>query len=190
MRPAPPRQARCAPPRVCCLVGKKIWDIFESVVKKSARAAEGADEAAGAAKRRSGRGGDEDDKAVVKQEDGPERLTRTRFATFQPSPPPDPDPDAAEQDIKPEPVAGAFPSPRKFGTSNSVAFGWDQPRAYVLPHADETDDPDQPGQGRQDDAKPAGARYTMFWVVPSTSGLERTPVGGRGDMRRARRDIA
>ena len=62
-----------------------------------------------------------------------------------------------EVDVKPNLMAKTTPQKRKA----KPAFDWTQPRHFKLVHP------------AKDDRKESA---TLFWVVPSTSGLERTPV--------------
>lgn len=137
-------------PRIVCFVGKKIWDVYESVIKKSARLID-----YGAA-------------SMVKDE--PAELG---FIPAEENPNvkeeiTDP---AAEEDLKPEILDPTTPTPtRAQGTPSrprtrtparlKEKFDWTKPRPFRLPHTADN------GQ----------VRYTYFWVVPNTSGLERTPV--------------
>lgn len=131
-------------PQIACFVGKKIWDIYESVISKSAGAPQPArDEQA--------------DLQVVKEE-----VVKV---------------EEEEMDVKLEsldtaPALGgrgestSSPSPRKVKAktkAKSEPFDWTTPRPFRLPG--------RPGSPR--------GTYTYFWVVPNTSGLERTQVGPR-----------
>jgi hypothetical protein len=128
-------------PGVVCFVGKKIWDVYESVVSKSARVV------------------DTGQAVNVKEEQD------DTTASSDPAP-------AQEglvsneqgEDVKPavvdNPTAGPAPTPRRRTPAKvKERFDWTKPRPFRLPH--QTDD---------------GLKYTYFWVVPNTSGLERTPV--------------
>lgn len=135
-------------PRVICFVGKKIWDIFEAIASKTAKAP------LSAAESTKGQSG------LVKIEQGSD----TRH--FSPL-------TETEIDIKPElgtaratplrqlpPTSSPAPSPKK-GTVKT--FDWYLPRSLRLPLP-------------ANDDHPSGG-YCYFWVTPNTSGLERTPVG-------------
>jgi hypothetical protein len=68
------------------------------------------------------------------------------------------------EDVKPaitnDSTSGLAPTPRRrIPAKAKEKFDWTKPRPFRLPH--QTDD---------------GVEYTYFWVVPNTSGLERTPV--------------
>jgi hypothetical protein len=123
-------------PGVVCFVGKKIWDVYESVVSKSAQVV------------------DTGQAVNVKQE--------YEDSTTLSDPPP------AEEgqggDVKPtmidNPTSGPAPTPRRRTPAKAKErFDWTKPRPFRLPH--QTAD---------------GLKFTYFWVVPNTSGLERTPV--------------
>jgi hypothetical protein len=123
-------------PGVVCFVGKKIWDVYESVVSKSARVVDTG-------------------QAVNVKEAQDDTTTLS-------------DPPPAEEgqggDVKPtmidNPTSGPTSTPRRRTPAKvKERFDWTKPRPFRLPHqiAD-------------------GLKYTYFWVVPNTSGLERTPV--------------
>jgi hypothetical protein len=123
-------------PGVVCFVGKKIWDVYESVVSKSARVV------------------DTGQAVNVKEE---------QDDTTALSDPPPAD-EGQGGDVKPtmidNPISGPAPTPRRRTPAKvKEKFDWTKPRPFRLPHP--TDD---------------GLKYTYFWVVPNTSGLERTPV--------------
>lgn len=124
-------------PKVVCFVGKKIWDVYESVVIKTARASSRSN--------------------IVKSE--PQRVKLEVEA-----------PSGEVQDVKlgleeineeiyPSPIVRSTPSPspRRIKKPPAGPFNWHKPRSVRLPF--------QEGHG-----------YIYFWVTPSTSGLERTPV--------------
>jgi hypothetical protein len=126
-------------PGVVCFVGKKIWDVYESVVSKSARVVDTSQE------------------IDVKVEQDTTTISV-----------PAPDADAVSggqgEDVKPavvdNPTSGPTSTPRRRTPAKvKEKFDWTKPRPFRLPH--QTDD---------------GLKYTYFWVVPNTSGLERTPV--------------
>jgi hypothetical protein len=123
-------------PGVVCFVGKKIWDVYESVVSKSARVV------------------DTGQAVNVKQE-------HEDSTTLSDPPPAD---EGQGGDVKPtmidNPTSGPTSTPRRRTPAKvKERFDWTKPRPFRLPHqiAD-------------------GLKYTYFWVVPNTSGLERTPV--------------
>jgi hypothetical protein len=69
------------------------------------------------------------------------------------------------EDIKPTLIdntaSGPTSTPRRRTPAKvKEKFDWAKPRPFRLPH--QTDDD--------------GLKFTYFWVVPNTSGLERTPV--------------
>lgn len=101
-------------PGVVCFVGKKIWDEFEFVIKKSA-------------------------KPAAKPWDG-----------------------AALPSIPPaEKKPSISTAPKKSSSSARPPFQWDQPRPYRVAH---------------DSPSAEGFQNTLFWVVPSTSGLVRVQL--------------
>lgn len=127
-------------PGVVCFVGKKIWDVYESVISKSARAV--APMPTTYVKK------DQEDMGTIPY-DAPAEEMGSR---------------GHREDIKPvmsdNPTLRPGPTPRRRTPAKVKAkFDWTQPRPFRLPH--QTDD---------------GVKYTYFWVVPNTSGLERTPV--------------
>lgn len=101
-------------PGIVCFVGKKIWDEFEFVIKKSAKPATRAWEG--------------------------EVLPSTLSAEKKPK---------------------TSKASKKSSSSARPVFQWDQPRPYRVAH----DSPS--GEGLQN---------TLFWVVPSTSGLVRVQL--------------
>jgi len=126
-------------PGVVCFVGKKIWDVYESVVSKSARVV------------------DARQRVEVKEEQDTTTITPQALAQEVVS-------GGHGEDIKPTLVnnttSGPAPTPRRRTPAKvKEKFDWTKPRPFRLPH--QTDD---------------GVKYTYFWVVPNTSGLERTPV--------------
>ena len=126
-------------PGVVCFVGKKIWDVYESVVSKSARVV------------------DASQRTEVKEEQGTTTISGPTPAEGLGS-------GGQGEDVKPDmidnPTSGPAPTPRRRTPAKvKEKFDWTKPRLFRLPH--QTDD---------------GVEYTYFWVVPNTSGLERTPV--------------
>jgi len=123
-------------PGVVCFVGKKIWDVYESVVSKSARVvstSQGID--------------------VKEEEDNTTTISDTIPAD-----------DERGGDVKPaiidHPISAPTSIPRRRTPAKvKEKFDWSKPRPFRLPH--QTDD---------------GMKYSYFWVVPNTSGLDRTPV--------------
>lgn len=133
----------CIHPRIVCFVGKKIWDVYESVITKSARIAD----------------------MVVKDEPAELGLMSVPEVKEELVD------QAAREDRKPDVLDPTTSTPtRAQGTPSrprtrtparpKEKFDWTKPRPFRLPHTADN------GQ----------VRYTYFWVVPNTSGLERTPV--------------
>jgi hypothetical protein len=90
---------------------------------------------------------DEDVKPHVSKLEAESSLIRVDQAGTLPDPP----------DTKPD-----LSSPNMGKKRNTkAAFDWTQPRSFKLVH---------PAEGKRAEST------TLFWVVPSTSGLERTPV--------------
>ncbi|TYJ59070.1 hypothetical protein B9479_000059 [Cryptococcus floricola] len=147
-------------PSIVCFVGKKIWDVFESVVGKTVFY-----------------GGEVE--TVVKAEtgisqEGTER--KVSILTPQKRPKMEATDDDCDNDIAMPSEIIATPrkgrlnsalspspiSPRKRkGKETKIPFSFSKPQSIRLPHAL------SPGRQRE---------YTYFFVVPSTSGLERTPL--------------
>lgn len=127
-------------PRIVCFVGKKIWDVYESVIAKNASPLTHASSYL---------------EAGVKEEpeDG-STSTRSPLASMKIEPA---DRVIGERAITPLRTGRAGGTPRR--AKDKVPFDWTQPRPFRLPLTE---------GGR--------IRYTYFWVVPNTSGLERTPV--------------
>ena len=127
-------------PRVVCFVGKKIWDVYESVISKSARAV---------ASMPTIYVKEEQEDTGTIPNDAPAEETGSG---------------GLGEDMKPvtsdNPAVRPVPAPRRRTPAKvKEKFDWTRPRPFRLPH--QTDD---------------GVKYTYFWVVPNTSGLERTPV--------------
>jgi TDG/mug DNA glycosylase family protein len=163
-------------PRVVCFVGKKIWDVFEGVVGKTAGGGGAVQLVAEEIK--------EEVKEEIKEEIKEEVTLEIENEVVE----------DAKQDVKMEvnddlvQLVEAIPpstptkpllAPSPIGTgtprtpTRKTNFDWDKPRPFVLFH-DEEDDAEQSSGEEQAQKR---TRYTLFWVVPSTSGLERTPVG-------------
>jgi hypothetical protein len=127
-------------PGVVCFVGKKIWDVYESVVSKSAKAIDtipGIDVKI-----------EQDTTTISDPAPAQEGLVSGGLG----------------EDVKPsitnDSTSGPAPTPRRRTPAKvKEKFDWTKSRPFRLPH--QTDD---------------GVKYTYFWVVPNTSGLERTPV--------------
>lgn len=174
-------------PKVACLVGKGIWQQFESIVKRTATPASGNGEA-------------------VKQEDeagpsqGTNRTPRVVRYSLQNGQVTEDLASAASSQVKAEPDSPSFSSasvgeveanllddgldepitPMRNGRSPTITptplgrkgkakatpkpkppkrpFLWDAPQMYRLPST-------------------ADGGYTYLWVVPNTSGLERSTLG-------------
>jgi hypothetical protein len=131
-------------PGVVCFVGKKIWDVYESVIPKSARVI--------------GTIGEEV-KAEMREEVAPSSTPLGNEDDVKGE-------ETTEQDVKPtiaqtsEPVTTPLRQRRiARQPKEKEKFDWTKPRPFRLPHKD--------GEV---------TTYTYFWVVPNTSGLERTPV--------------
>lgn len=151
-------------PHVVCFVGKKIWDIYESVVLKTAGppVAVVRDEAPGSAPFLVKLEEDDDELVRVERvETGAEDrrdATATGVQMFRL---------AESGGVKIEPAASPVSPPR---TKHPATSSTPQARSKKT-HIDWT--------------KPRGVRlahergYTYFWVTPNTSGLERTPVSKR-----------
>lgn len=147
-------------PKVVCFVGKKIWDIYESVVSKSAGPARSATPL-GASVRET--------QSDIKAEDDNQSLSEVKedltdddisFSTVTPYVPPsivkieatDTKPAVSPRSKPPRspaPPINISNPPRK------PSIDWTQPRGFRLKHE---------------------SGFTYFWVTPNTSGLERTPV--------------
>lgn len=164
-------------PKIVCFVGKKIWDIFETITSKSARVPV-EDTRIEVVKREAGLSSGVSVKLEIQEmkvepyrdpssplsEEGPDTISTYGQAVS----------DSTEVDRKPEvkpstplrhPAASSSTrstsTPRRTGTS-ALPFEWLKPRSLRLPL------PPQEGE-----TKPS---HCYFWVTPSTSGLERTPV--------------
>ncbi|ODN97293.1 hypothetical protein L198_03856 [Cryptococcus wingfieldii CBS 7118] len=147
-------------PSIVCFVGKKIWDVFESVVGKTVFY-----------------GGEVE--TVMKAETGMSQEGTERkvsILTPQKRPKMEATDDDCDNDIAMPSEIIATPrkgrlnsalspsliSPRKRkGKETKIPFSFSKPQSIRLPHAL------SPGRQRE---------YTYFFVVPSTSGLERTPL--------------
>lgn len=159
-------------PSVVCFVGKKIWDVFESVVGKTAKF----DKSVRQNVKLEGEGGngeergDEDKgRSVVLFAPTPERgkvkIESSELGVQSPLLPISASPSktphlAAAQTTSPSPIKARA---RKGATKPpKTPFSFSQPRALRISH------PPEENEGE--------VKYTYFFVVPSTSGLERTPV--------------
>lgn len=139
-------------PRIVCFVGKKIWDIYESVAGKTARTADVPDNGTSTTPQI----------AIKSEEDvnsdpnSPQAIVGLSVKEEPDDPPMTP---IATSKTAPKPGTSR---PAGSQTTKAAEFDWTQPRRLRLPFL-------QDGPGN-----PLG--YTYFWVVPNTSGLERTPV--------------
>ena len=151
-------------PRVVCFVGKKIWDIYESVISKSASppvdvyASDGRDDPEHVVKK-------ENEGFDIKEEQDELREISAGTVSFvnldqngniklkpldnQNVPP------MNTTDVKLEPGIHPTNDDTRKGGKKLVPIDWYRPRLFRLEHE---------------------KGYTYFWVTPNTSGLERTPV--------------
>jgi len=135
----------CIHPRIVCFVGKKIWDVYESVITKAARIADEVvkDESAELVRMSA-------ETPEIKTESLDQAVEDRKPAIFDPTP-----------TTTPTRAQGTPSRPRtRTPARPKEKFDWTKPRPFRLPHTADN------GQ----------VRYTYFWVVPNTSGLERTPV--------------
>ncbi|OXH30275.1 TDG/mug DNA glycosylase [Cryptococcus neoformans] len=158
-------------PNVVCFVGKKIWDVFESVVGKTAEFDEDTKQKVkleGEVKNEEGKGDGEKGRSVVLLAPTPER-GKVKIEPVELGDQPPLLPLSASPSRTPHltPVQTASPSPIKAkaikgGTKPpKTPFSFSQPRALRIVHLPEEDG--------------GAVKCTYFFVVPSTSGLERTP---------------
>lgn len=142
-------------PKIVCFVGKKIWDVYESVIRKTATTSTIAVSSETAAPDPGPSGGTNGQEALVKiEKDSIPTPPITPIKT-------EPDPDARLTSSTPRPPTTSTNGRNRREKVEKTPFDWTQPRSFRLPHVQE-------GQATD---------YTYFWVVPNTSGLERTPVG-------------
>jgi len=140
-------------PKLVCFVGKGIWDKFEDIVSKACREVEVPWIPV-----------DLDGTHSVLSDDKPEIKLEDEMTSIE-----TPASGSLVSNIKTEhgtkPSTSQTPSPlslrRPRPNKIKEAFEWTQPRPYKLVH-----------QSPPNQVESA----TLFWVVPSTSGLERTPV--------------
>ncbi|OCF79149.1 hypothetical protein I204_01096 [Kwoniella mangroviensis CBS 8886] len=170
-------------PKIVCFVGKKIWDVYESVIKKTAIRSIGQ-------KMKSEKGLGTQAQVKVEEEDlissDINTITSSRRVKLESLDDPDqdtslspaPEPEATvrveepgpERLVKIEPdelndsarSSGKFPK-RRMSRVIIEAFDATKPRIFRLHHH---------SIGSEDEAE----GYTYFWVVPNTSGLERTQL--------------
>jgi TDG/mug DNA glycosylase family protein len=138
-------------PKIVCFVGKKIWDVYESVIRKSARPIDHARNS-----------------PVVKSEVQAFETAAIPVPGVTTTSTCDVKQEAPDQVESKPIIRNTVPStPQSQSRGNrtptrpKVRFDWTKPRPFRLPHGD-------------DDSQVLS--YTYFWVVPNTSGLERTPV--------------
>ncbi|WVQ63838.1 uncharacterized protein L199_001994 [Kwoniella botswanensis] len=173
-------------PKIVCFVGKKIWDVYESVIKKTAIRSIGQ-------KMTSEKGLGTRAQVKVEEEDlissDINKITSSRRVKLESTDDPDqdsslspaPEPEAtvkveepgSERLVKIETdelnhsvhsasTSGKF-SKRRMSKIIVEAFDATKPRIFRLPHH---------SIGNEDEVE----GYTYFWVVPNTSGLERTQL--------------
>jgi TDG/mug DNA glycosylase family protein len=188
-------------PRLVCFVGKKIWDVYESVAGKTATATatgtgmgtttgtltlfdpvtpvtpvklEQANQVLVDLECAPEQANDHNSPIVIKLEpeivpDNPPSTPSPSRGRRQPVSHPKPHP-------KPQDKPQRKPMTPKTPQGAKPTFDWTQPRALRLPLP-----PSESVRGKADandvDVEPRSHCY--FWVVPSTSGLERTPVSLR-----------
>lgn len=176
-------------PKVACFVGKGIWQQFESIVKKSATPASASSEAVNQEDEAGPSQGTNRTPRVIRYSlrDGQVTEDQTSAASSQvkaePESPPSSSASAGEVEMSllddglDEPITPMrnprsptiTPTPRaKKGKAKVKAtpkpkppkkpFLWDAPQMYRLPST-------------------AEGGYTYLWVVPNTSGLERSTLG-------------
>ncbi|WVW79433.1 hypothetical protein I302_101402 [Kwoniella bestiolae CBS 10118] len=182
-------------PKIVCFVGKKIWDVYESVVKKTATLSTNIKKE------------DEEDVTLesevseVKQEMEMDDHTTLGSGTSEvkvtvkleklddhvsspPSPPPNNNPSVPMRLEKPEQLVkiehdddtkpinpASVKSPKKRLKATKLPmdpFDATKPRKFRLPHY--TAEPQDLGGEKE------VVGFTYFWVVPNTSGLERTQL--------------
>lgn len=159
-------------PSVVCFVGKKIWDVFESVVGKTAEFDETVKQKVkleGEVENGEGSGDGGKGRSVVTLDPTPERGT-VKIEPAELGDQPSLLPLSASPSKTPQltPAQTASLSPAKARAKKGAIkppktpFSFSQPRALRIPHP-----PEENG---------GEIKYTYFFVVPSTSGLERTPV--------------
>ena len=148
------RKIQAHRPRVVCFIGKKIWDVYESVVSKTARAAPLVKRETGLIKLEV-----QEVKLEVQDCRPAEELTLEKEETkLETQGIIKSEPDAHELPSSSAMVpATPSPSPRRTKKNPPAPFNPYQPRTLRLPYRE-------------------GGGYTYFWVTPNTSGLERTPV--------------
>jgi TDG/mug DNA glycosylase family protein len=146
-------------PKVVCFVGKKIWDVYESVISRSAVMSVSVSvsvSGAGPSRTSSGTSSSSRTQTTVKME------VEQNTTPIKTEPASNVVEETAPARVGPStrPVARSTNPRGKREKVEIPKFDWTEPRSFRLPHTQE---------GRP-------TRYTYFWVVPNTSGLERTPV--------------
>ncbi|RSH95148.1 hypothetical protein EHS25_000234 [Saitozyma podzolica] len=186
-------------PRLVCFVGKKIWDVYESVAGKTATATatvtasptgkgtatgtgaithfdpvtpvtpitpvklEQAEEVLADLECAPEQGHEDSSPTIVKLEEG--------IVPGYPPSTPSPSPGRVQPGVQPKPQRR--PITPKSTQSAKRTFDWTQPRALRLPLP-----PSRSARGKAtaNDVDVEPHSHCYFWVVPSTSGLERTPM--------------
>ncbi|WVQ74434.1 hypothetical protein IAR50_004035 [Cryptococcus sp. DSM 104548] len=148
-------------PGVVCFVGKRIWDVFESVVKKTVFYGEEVETMVKAEIGTMEEGTERKVSILTPQKKSKSRLKDGDYDSL--SEPLTAMPSIAVTPIKRRLETPSSPaSPRgKKSKSTKTPFSFSTLQSIRLPHAY------SPGGQR---------RFTYFFVVPSTSGLERTPL--------------
>lgn len=158
-------------PRMVCFVGKNIWDKFEDIIKKSCDPPETewkrvmlTDIGMNDTKITKRDSQERDCQPLNTDEhiahDGQAQEVYVKQETQEdnkPIPPP--------LTTVPPPLVNVNAA-RRLVRPAKEPFDWTQPRPYKLVHRDSP----------SGDGEPTEPQVTLFWVVPSTSGLERTPV--------------
>lgn len=141
-------------PKIVCFVGKKIWDVYESVIRKTATAPI-------IATRQCSPGASTswDDTSITNTPNGIVKVEPNTNPTSPITPIKIEIASTSSLQDPPNEVGGSM-SRRGREKVEKPKFDWTQPRPFRLPHFEN-------GQVEG---------YTYFWVVPNTSGLERTPV--------------
>ena len=160
---------------VVCFVGKKIWDVYEAVAIKTAGPSVVVSPCPSTTTSAPPKGGVTEGLVKLEREDGdvpplppasPERGSKNGRRGVKPEPTDSSALDPPWTKIEPADTATNTPASSHVAAMSSrsrhvaspkfkTSLDWTQPRSLRLPHA---------------------KGYTYFWVTPSTSGLERTPV--------------
>jgi hypothetical protein len=186
-------------PRLVCFVGKKIWDVYESVAGKTATATatvtasptgkgtatgtgaithfdpvtpvtpitpvklEQAEEVLADLECAPEQGHEDSSPTIVKLEEG--------IVPGYPPSTPSPSPGRVQPGVQPKPQRRPI-TPKSIQSAKRT-FDWTQPRALRLPLPPSGS---ARGKATANDVDVEPHSHCYFWVVPSTSGLERTPV--------------